>query len=286
MRCIRREQRGHQEVLVDLEHRTRPLVVDRHAPNRATRGNAHSVLARSRQIAQRAAHRDRPHPWLCPRHQGEARAASPPPTGASLPRSTPLRDRQREGTPTPRASQLMSSAHQIRSIPQVGRPYASGSIWSIVLSGAGTRLSSCSCWSCRSDVGVLEEEEMVLAGGNVGGAVRVGDSATPRQDRGRRRCMSFGPTSTGGYLAGSRVRPPRAESLSYLPGRVVDTEMLTSGQLQAMGAWARTLPATISGSPHPGLGRPSPVRRGRRSDHRGRDRCGARPDQRAVPAAS
>lgn len=113
-------------------------------------------------------------------------------------------------------------------------------------------------------MGVLDEEEVVLAGGNVGGAVRVGDSV-------RRTTGPWTPAVHAllAYLHGRVPHIPQVlgfdhlgrESLTYLPGRVVDidTELLTSGQIQAMGNWARTLHEAVGGFAHRGPWRFFPV---------------------------
>lgn len=104
---------------------------------------------------------------------------------------------------------------------------------------------------------VLAEEEVVLAGGNVGGAVRVGDTV--------RRVTGPWTAAVHALLTHLQGRVPHVpkvlgfdqlgrESLTYLPGRVVDidTELLTGGQIQAMGAWARVLHEAVDGFAHPG----------------------------------
>jgi hypothetical protein len=117
----------------------------------------------------------------------------------------------------------------------------------------------------RREVDVLaEEEEVVLAGGNVGGAVRVGNTV--------RRATGPWTPAVHALLAHLLGRVPHIpevlgfddlgrESLTYLPGRVVDidTELLTSGQILAMGAWARMLHEAVEGFAHPGPWRFFPV---------------------------
>jgi hypothetical protein len=51
------------------------------------------------------------------------------------------------------------------------------------------------------------------------------------------------------------------ESLTYLPGRVVDidTELLTERQIHALGSWARSLHDAVGGFTHPGPWRFFPV---------------------------
>lgn len=110
----------------------------------------------------------------------------------------------------------------------------------------------------------MDEEEVVLPGGNVGGAVRVGDSL--------RRTTGPWTPAVHALLAHLQGRVPHIpqvlgfdhlgrESLTYLPGRVVDidTELLTPGQIQAMGAWARTLHDAVAGFTHHGPWRFFPV---------------------------
>jgi hypothetical protein len=73
------------------------------------------------------------------------------------------------------------------------------------------------------------------------------------------------------HLQGRVPRIPRVlgfdqlgrESLTYLPGQVVDidTDLLTSGQIRAMGAWARVLHDAVQGFAHPGPWRFFPVAR-------------------------
>ena len=112
----------------------------------------------------------------------------------------------------------------------------------------------------------MDEEEVVLVGGNVGGAVRVGDSV--------RRATGPWTPAVHTLLAHLQGRVPhipqvlgfdhlRRESLTYLPGRVVDidAELLTEGQIHAMGAWARTLHEAVAGFTHPGPWRFFPVAR-------------------------
>ncbi len=110
----------------------------------------------------------------------------------------------------------------------------------------------------------MTEEEIVLAGGNVGGAVRVGESV--------RRATGPWTPAVHALLAHLHGRVPYVpevlgfdhlgrESLTYLPGRVVDTntEPLTEGQIQSMGTWAKTLHDAVADFTHPGPWRFFPV---------------------------
>jgi hypothetical protein len=102
------------------------------------------------------------------------------------------------------------------------------------------------------------EQEIVLPGGNVGGAVRVGDTV-------RRPTGPWTPAVHAllEHLAGSglphvpRVRGLDArgrEVLDYLPGTVidVDVETLSRARLGAIARWARDLHAVLAGFTHPG----------------------------------
>lgn len=103
---------------------------------------------------------------------------------------------------------------------------------------------------------VAHDEEVHLAG-NVGGAVRVGDTVH----------RATGPWTPAvhallGYLDGRLPHVPRVlgcdeqgrEVLSYLPGQVLDQEheMLSTGQLRAMAGWTRAFHDVVTGFAHPG----------------------------------
>jgi hypothetical protein len=100
----------------------------------------------------------------------------------------------------------------------------------------------------------VDEERLV---GNVGGAVRVGDTV-------RRATGPWTPAVHAllGYLATRVPHVPRVlgiddqdrEVLSYLPGRVVDidTESLTPGQIVSIVDWTRTFHAAVASFEHPG----------------------------------
>ena len=89
-----------------------------------------------------------------------------------------------------------------------------------------------------------QDEEIRLAGGNLGGAVRVGDTV-------RRPVGPWTPAVHAllGHLAGRVPNIPRVlgfddrgrEILSYLPGRVadIDAEMLSIEQMTAVVRWTR-----------------------------------------------
>ncbi len=103
---------------------------------------------------------------------------------------------------------------------------------------------------------MAQPDEVHLAG-NVGGAVRVGDTVH----------RATGPWTPAvhallGYLAGRVPHIPRVlgndeqgrEVLSYLPGHVLDEdrEMLSTGQLVAMVRWTRAFHEAVTGFSHPG----------------------------------
>jgi hypothetical protein len=100
----------------------------------------------------------------------------------------------------------------------------------------------------------LEER---LPGGNVGGAVRVGDTV-------RRPTGAWTPAVHAllDHLATRVPNVPRVlgfddqgrEILTYLPGRVVDidTEMLTLRQIDAVATWTRAFHATVGDFSHRG----------------------------------
>jgi phosphotransferase family enzyme len=99
--------------------------------------------------------------------------------------------------------------------------------------------------------------EQRLPGGNVAGAVRVGDTV-------RRATGPWTPAVHAllDYLADRIPHVPKVlgfdqagrEILSYLPGQVVDghTQPLTEGQLDSLVRWTRTLHDAVRGFAHPG----------------------------------
>jgi hypothetical protein len=107
-------------------------------------------------------------------------------------------------------------------------------------------------------------QEVRLPGGNVGGAVRVGDTV-------RRQPGPWTPAVHAllDHLAGRIAGIPRVlgqdergrEVLSYLPGHVVDVdnEMLTDGQLVSLMSWTREFHETTARFSHPGPWRFFPV---------------------------
>ena len=108
------------------------------------------------------------------------------------------------------------------------------------------------------------EDEVRLPGGNVGGAVRGGNTV-------RRATGPWTPAVHAllAYLADRVPHVPRVlghdergrEVLSYLPGRVVDidTEMLTEGQIASVVRWTRAFHDAVGGFSHPGPWRLPPV---------------------------
>ncbi len=107
------------------------------------------------------------------------------------------------------------------------------------------------------------DREVRLAG-NIGGAVRVGDTVH----------RPTGPWTAAvhallGYLAPRVPDIPRVlgrdeqgrEVLSYLPGRVVDmdTETLSAGQIVSVARWTRGFHDAVAGFCHPGPWRYVPV---------------------------
>jgi Phosphotransferase enzyme family len=107
-------------------------------------------------------------------------------------------------------------------------------------------------------------DEERLAGWNVGGAVRVGDTV-------RRQTGPWTP-AVHALLNHLVTRVPHIpavlgfddlgrEVLAYLPGRVVDvdTEMLTVGQLISVVQWTRVFHDAVAGFSHPGPWRHFPV---------------------------
>src|SRR5690348_16358375 len=112
------------------------------------------------------------------------------------------------------------------------------------------------------DDGDLREQR--LAGGNVGGAVRVGSTV-------RRPAGPWTPAVHAllGHLARRVPGIPRVlgrdeqgrEVLSYLPGRVIepDTERLSGGQMVSLVRWTRSFHDAVAGFSHPGPWRYFPV---------------------------
>jgi hypothetical protein len=109
-----------------------------------------------------------------------------------------------------------------------------------------------------------DDREIPLPGGNVGGAVRVGDTV-------RRIPGPWTPAVHAllGYLASRVPNIPRVlgfddqgrEVLSYLPGRVVDNEAgrLSHGQIVSVVRWTRRFHEAVAGFTHPGPWRFFPV---------------------------
>ena len=109
-----------------------------------------------------------------------------------------------------------------------------------------------------------DDREIPLPGGNVGGAVRVGDTV-------RRATGPWTPAVHAllGYLAPRVPHVPRVlgqddqgrEVLSYLPGRVADNEndRLSPGQIVSVVRWTRRFHDTVAGFTHPGPWRFFPV---------------------------
>jgi hypothetical protein len=107
-------------------------------------------------------------------------------------------------------------------------------------------------------------DEVRLPGGNVGGAIRVGETV-------RRRRGSWTPAVHAllEYLHDRVPGIPRVlgedekgrEVLSYLPGHVVDidTELLTDGQLVSLLRWTRRFHDAVADFTHPGPWRFFPV---------------------------
>jgi hypothetical protein len=111
---------------------------------------------------------------------------------------------------------------------------------------------------------VVGNGEVPLVGGNLGGAVRVGETV----------CRPTGPWTPAvhallDHLATRVPNVPRVlgfdergrEVLSYLPGRVpdVDTEVLSLGQIASLVRWTRTFHQAVAGFRHPGPWRFFPV---------------------------
>lgn len=111
---------------------------------------------------------------------------------------------------------------------------------------------------------MAQDREVRLAGGNVGGAVRVGDTV-------RRPTGPWTPAVHAllGYLAARLQNIPRVlgfdergrEVMSYLPGRVmdIDTETLSTGQVISVVSWTRVFHEAVAGFSHPGPWRFFPV---------------------------
>jgi hypothetical protein len=110
----------------------------------------------------------------------------------------------------------------------------------------------------------MTDREHALAGGNVGGAVRVGDTV-------RRPTGPWTP-AVHALLRHVRSRVPHVpevlgfdergrESLTYLPGRVadLDTELLTDKQITSVVAWTRRFHAAVADFHHPGPWRYFPL---------------------------
>ena len=109
-----------------------------------------------------------------------------------------------------------------------------------------------------------QDEEIRLAGGNLGGAVRVGDTV-------RRPVGPWTPAVHAllGHLAGRVPNIPRVlgfddrgrEILTYLPGRVadIDAEMLSIEQIASVVRWTRAFHDAVAGFSHPGPWRFFPV---------------------------
>ncbi len=111
-----------------------------------------------------------------------------------------------------------------------------------------------------------DDQEIQLPGGSSGGAVRVGSTV-------RRRTGPWTPAVHAllGYLEGRVPGIPRVlghdeqgrESLSYLPGRVVDGDaaLLSPGQIVSLARWIRSFHRAVAGFGHPGPWRFFPVAR-------------------------
>jgi hypothetical protein len=113
---------------------------------------------------------------------------------------------------------------------------------------------------------VSDDREIPLPGGNVGGAVRIGDTV-------RRHTGPWTPAVHAllGYLAPRVPRVPRViglddqgrEVLSYLPGQVLDTSTgtgtLSVAQVISVVTWTRAFHDSVAGFSHPGPWRFFPV---------------------------
>lgn len=110
----------------------------------------------------------------------------------------------------------------------------------------------------------MDDVEQQLPGGNLGGAVRVGDTV-------RRPVGPWTPAVHAllDFLAGRLPGVPRVlgfdergrEVLTFLPGRVVPVglERLTLAQIGALARWTGTLHDAVAGFRHPGPWRMFPV---------------------------
>jgi Phosphotransferase enzyme family len=115
---------------------------------------------------------------------------------------------------------------------------------------------------------VSEDREIALPGGNVGGAVRIGETV-------RRRTGPWTPAVHAllGYLAPRVPHVPRVigfddqgrEVLSYLPGHVADigtgARTLSVAQVVSVVRWTRAFHDAVAGFSHPGPWRFFPVTR-------------------------
>ena len=109
-----------------------------------------------------------------------------------------------------------------------------------------------------------DSREIKLPGGNVGGAVRVGN--TVRRNQGP---WTAAVHSLLNYLHGRVPAIPQVlgtddqgrEILSYLPGRVIDidTDPLNDGQIVSLVRWTRRFHDAVVGFTHPGPWRFFPV---------------------------
>ena len=109
-----------------------------------------------------------------------------------------------------------------------------------------------------------DSHEIKLPGGNVGGAVRVGN--TVRRQQGP---WTAAVHSLLNYLHGRVPAVPRVlgtdeqgrEILSYLPGRAIDidTERLSDAQIVSLVRWTRGFHDAVAGFTHPGPWRFFPV---------------------------
>jgi 8-oxo-dGTP diphosphatase len=109
-----------------------------------------------------------------------------------------------------------------------------------------------------------DEREIRLPGGNVGGAVRIGNTV-------RRGTGPWTPAVHAllDYLATRIPGVPRVlglddrgrEILSYLPGRVadIDSELLSAAQIRSLVRWTRRYHDAVAGFSHPGPWRFFPV---------------------------
>jgi hypothetical protein len=108
------------------------------------------------------------------------------------------------------------------------------------------------------------EAEVRLRGGNVAGAVRVGDTV-------RRATGPWTPAVHAllDYLAARVPHVPRVlgrddrgrEVLTYLPGQVIDpqTQSASARQIASVVSWTRAFHAAVAGFSHPGPWRYFPV---------------------------